>query len=683
MVFESTAGVRRRYLHWGGTPFNALFLSLGSDPGNWLGASGSFSVAVWVYLAGALVAGVVSEFLGRRGHAGGARAVCASAALACFLLHGLGLALHWGVALVGISFCFAQAWSLLRPVPAEQRRIQLVRAAREGGNDIWIGVMFLNFAAAGAVLLVWGYQAELGLAAEIAFWLSLSVSLAGSCVHEIVTGPGKLRPFVSVAAIVGAVVLLASRAPTRGYALTLVGVYQFIHGFSLWRARGGGEQLWRTLVGRPAWLLASSFLAMLTLGTILLTLPAATPDGQGLGELDALFTATSATCVTGLIVVDTATDLSQFGQLVVLALLQIGGLGIMTISTFAALLVGRQIGLREELAMEKTTGETSARAALRLVKFIVSTTAIVELAGAALLIPSFRGLGFGLGESTRLAVFHSISAFCNAGFSLFTDSLESVARGWAVPGVVAGLIVLGGLGFGVLQVLLFAGKGWRANAVHVRLVLAGSLALWLLGAALLFVFERGHGCLHDMPLVHAVKHAAFQSVTARTAGFNTIDMACLGDASSLLMCGLMFIGAAPGSTGGGVKVTTLLVLVLLARAVITGRESVTFAGRRIGTITVRNASALVFAALLIAFTGVLILLHSEDLPGRSVVFEVFSALGTVGLSQGVTADLSGLGKVTVVFLMYIGRIGPLTMLLLFVPRAGSRIRFPAANVMVG
>ncbi|NOY80577.1 MAG: potassium transporter Trk [Kiritimatiellaeota bacterium] len=546
----------------------------------------------------------------------------------------------------------------------------------------WLDALLLGSVSCGfAGLFVYGYGwgtfppliwTEVGLVAVV---------VAGSLAWEVGAWHGRsVRYRLWPMFLLAAAGFCAVRTPWRAGVVPILALRQLVVAWEIWREVRGGRAFWRHLTERPAQLLVGSFAAAILLGTLLLSLPAATADGRGLAQVDALFTGTSATCVTGLIVVDTGKDLSVFGQLVILGLIQAGGLGIMTISTFIALVLGRSIGLREEFAFKEAIGEQRTGRARRLVVFIVLSTACIEAVGAAVLAPGFRSAGYGWPRSVYLAVFHSISAFCNAGFSLFSDSLCGFVDRPGMVLVVSMLIIVGGLGFGVLYSLVRGiGRG-RRPGLHVQIVLATSLLVG--GGLLIYLFETGHAAAGG-GRAHTLLNAWFQSVTARTAGFNTVPISGLRQGTLVLLMLLMFIGGAPGSTAGGIKLTTFAVLVLAIRSVVVGRESVVVGGRRITPRTVIHAAVLAFlAAGVIAAVG-LVLMLSQDKPALPLLFEAVSAFGTVGLSMGVTPDLTSLGKLCIVLLMFVGRVGPLTLLVMMRPRRASAVDYPEAEVAIG
>lgn len=440
---------------------------------------------------------------------------------------------------------------------------------------------------------------------------------------------------------------------------------------------------WNWLTKRPAFLLVVSFASAIAFGTVLLALPASS-SGRPLAPIDALFTATSAVCVTGLIVVDTGGALSQFGEVVVLLLLQAGGLGIMTITTFLALIVGGDLGLRGEFAIREVVREERCRSAMRLLKFIVAVTLTVEFVGALSLLPAYIAMGTPWEQALYLAVFHSISAFCNAGFSLHADSLCGFRSMPAIPLIVSALVILGGLGFGVLYSTYAVVRHRFRNSFHAKQVLGCTLGLLIIGFVLLLGLEAISSARGGEAERLSLLDAFFQSVTARTAGFNTVEIARLSPSSQEVLMGLMFIGAAPGSTGGGVKVTTLMVLVAVVLAVVRGRDEVVLANRRIAFETVSKAIALVvLGMLLIGLAFVVLLITEAGMSPRALLFEAVSAFGTVGLSMGATSQLSLTGKLVIIALMFIGRVGILTLLLLLHPRRLSQLRHPLAELVVG
>ncbi|RMG55583.1 MAG: Trk family potassium uptake protein [Acidobacteria bacterium] len=441
---------------------------------------------------------------------------------------------------------------------------------------------------------------------------------------------------------------------------------------------------------KPAQMLALSFLFTIGVGTYFLTLPAATADQQGASFLNALFTATSATCVTGLIVVDTSTYWSRFGQTVILILIQIGALGIMTISTSAALLLGRRLGLRERVVLHEIFDEAMAEELIRLIRNIITLTFVIESVGFALLLVEFLGRAPSWTEALYQAVFHSVSAFCNAGFSLASDSLMGFVNDLGVNLIISTLIILGGLGYTVLGGIssLWPVKRrlrlrWRALSLHTKLTLVTSLALISLGTVLFFFFEFDNTLLH-LSLKDQIVAAYFQSVTARTAGFNTVDIGQLKPTTLFVLMILMFIGASPGSTGGGIKTTTVAVLILSVRSIIHQREEVEAFGRTISRTMIYKAAAIAVISLGVVLSLLLVLLAVEQGDFLALAFEAVSAFGTVGLSTGITPQLTTWGKLIIIIMMYVGRIGPLTLALAIgEPKRRLPIAYPQGRVWIG
>ena len=436
----------------------------------------------------------------------------------------------------------------------------------------------------------------------------------------------------------------------------------------------------------PAHQVALSFLLLIAVGTGLLLTPAATPPGQPLSLVDALFTATSAACVTGLVVRDTGTGFTPFGQGVILALIQLGGLGIMTLS-LAVFTLGGRLSLGKLSLVEQTlagTGDVEVRALLRLV--FLSTLAI-EAAGALLLWAAWAG-PLGAAGALWPALFHAVSAFCNAGFALWGDSLTRFAGSAATQLVVMALVVAGGLGFLVLHDL--ATRGRRRLGLHAKLALAVSGLLALGGMILLLALERGTSFAPLSPSERLLA-AGFQSVSARTAGFNTVDVALLSPASLWLLMGLMLVGGSPGSCAGGIKTTTAAIVAATTRARLLGRQHVNLFYRTLPPRLVQTAFALTTLALVSIALGLFALLVLEGEAVRTgrisvldLAFETVSALGTVGLSTGTTTELGGASRLVVSLLMFAARVGPLTLAAVVVGDAApGGWRHREEKVMVG
>lgn len=443
----------------------------------------------------------------------------------------------------------------------------------------------------------------------------------------------------------------------------------------------------------PPQLLAASVAGLILVGALLLSLPVAAAEGRTIGMVDALFTATSAVCVTGLVVLDTPGDLSFTGQVIVLALIQVGGLGYMTISTLIASALGRAITLQERLTLQEALNVQDLEGLVRFAGTVFRLTLLFELAGAAVLAARWWG-EFGP-AAIWLGVFHAVSAFNNAGFALWSDNLVRWRGDLTVNLVVTGLIITGGLGFLVMSEVLRLRRHRRvAFSLHTRLVITTSLALLAGGTVALLLLEWGNPrTLGGLPLGERVLAAWFQSVTARTAGFNTIDIGAMSAASLFVVMALMFVGASPGSTGGGVKTTTLSITVAALWATVRGDREPAMFGRRLTTETVARAffiSLIAFLALNIT-AGVVLVVESRSL--MATLFEVTSAFGTVGLSIGDASrgplSLAGYfgddGKLLIVAMMFVGRTGPLTLAFALARRGTARpkIRYPEGKVLIG
>ena len=452
----------------------------------------------------------------------------------------------------------------------------------------------------------------------------------------------------------------------------------------------------QALLRRPLPLLCLSFLLTISLGTLALMFPAATRDGLGAPFLVALFTSTSASCVTGLAVVDTGGYFSTFGHWVILGLIQVGGLGIMTITTTLALAFRTQMSVRTRGAMQELLEEETVLGFQRLLYSMCLITVTLEVLGALALYPSlaFAPDGRPLEPSERAfsALFHAVSAFCNAGFGLYPDNLVRFVGSPGVNLTVMALLTLGGLGFPVVTSLLDwktwrqrgLRGGWRFLPVHTRVVLVTSAALVAGGALAWLVLEWNHS-LAGLSLGQRLWASLFQSVSLRTAGFNSVDLAQLGTPMLLLSLVLMFIGGSPGGTAGGVKTTTVAVLALTFRALLHNRTEVEAMGRSVPVATVYRACAVTLISFGLLFMLAFLLFAAEPhLPFRELLFEAVSAFGTVGLSTGVTPRLSTAGKLVVCMAMFVGRLGPFTLALAVgLSKERASYSYPSTKIVVG
>lgn len=433
----------------------------------------------------------------------------------------------------------------------------------------------------------------------------------------------------------------------------------------------------------PNQVLVLGFLSLILLGTYLLHLPFASAREEPIKWIDALFTATSAVCVTGLIVLDTGNDFSLFGQWVILILFQIGGLGIMTFSTMFAFLLGRKISLRQRLIMQESLNQFSIGGLVRLAKYILLFTLFFEGLGTIFLYLNWHQLA-GSHDPLFLSFFHAVSAFCNAGFSLFGDSLEQFNLNIGVNLTFLILIVLGGIGFLVLIELYEFPKRHRVS-LHSKLVLVVTIILIVIGTVGIFLLERNNSeTLQPLLLKGRILGSLFQSTTARTAGFNTIPIGYLGNATLFLIIILMFIGASPTSTGGGIKTTTFSIAFLWMYYTLKGRRHLYLFCRQISNKILNNAWAILMLSMGWIFITTLLISYFEEFDFIELLFEIVSAFGTVGLSTGITSLLSPAGKIIIILTMFLGRLGPLSLALsLIIDRHPESIQYPTEHVMVG
>lgn len=425
------------------------------------------------------------------------------------------------------------------------------------------------------------------------------------------------------------------------------------------------------------------FAAAIIIGTLLLLLPIASSDGVAAPFSDALFTATSAVCVTGLVVRDTATCWSGFGQAVILTLIQIGGMGVVTVAVAIAMISGKKISLKQRSTMQEAISAHKVGGIVHLTGFIIRVTAFFELAGALLLAPGFCR-EFGFPKGIWYAVFHSISAFCNAGFDLMGtrapySSLTSFADSPLINAVIMTLIIVGGIGFLTWDDIRTNRLRFQRYRMQSKIILLTSALLIVLPGLYFFFFE-----FSSLPVKERILESLFQAVTPRTAGFNTADLTAISQTGSAVLIVLMLVGGSPGSTAGGMKTTTLAVLLSTAISVFRQREYSHFFGRRIEDRTVRNAITILMMYLVLFLTGGLILSRLESLPLLVCLFETASAIGTVGLTMGITPALGQISRLILILLMFVGRVGGLTLIFSAVSgNRGSTARLPQEKLTVG
>ena len=434
------------------------------------------------------------------------------------------------------------------------------------------------------------------------------------------------------------------------------------------------------------------FFALITIGTVLLMLPFATGDGSWNNPIVALFTATSAVCVTGLAVVDTGTDFSFWGQLTILLLIQLGGLGYMMLTTFLVLLIGRKFDLRQKFAIQESFDRPFLQGSNSLVTSIIATTLIFEITGIFLLLIVFAE-DYGLSDGLWLSIFHSISAWNNAGFSLFSDSLVGYQSSLLVNLVISALIIFGGIGYqAILEFYLWLRnvfsdrKAIFVFSLNFKVVVSTTVLLLVIGMIAFFFTEINNpATLGGLSLDNKILAAWFQSVTTRTAGFNSIDIGQMTTAGLFITMGFMFIGASPSGTGGGIKTTTLRVLFNCTKSALQGKDNVVLYQREVPSTLILKAIAVVFGtAASIVIVTILISLVEPDVNFIQLLFEVISAFATVGLSTGITASLNTTAKLILVFAMYIGRVSILLLIAAFIGDAKpTSLSYPEENLLVG
>jgi len=445
------------------------------------------------------------------------------------------------------------------------------------------------------------------------------------------------------------------------------------------------REIWGSFKVNPAQAIIMSFASIILLGSFLLYLPYSRPSGTTMRYIDALFTSTSAVCVTGLIVVDTGTAFSPVGKTFLLLLIQAGGLGIMTIAAFIQVSTGSEMSLYGRFSTAALLDQANIRNLYTIIKSIVLITFSIEVTGLLLFYPFFVHIIDSKWKAFFYSVFHAVSAFCNAGFSLYSDSFMRARSNPWVNIILISLIVSGGLGFTVL-INLFRRAVRRKKeriTVQTKLVLITSLILILFGAVNIYLLERD---ALFMEFSHHERFFAslFQSVTTRTAGFNTVDTSALRPRTLFVMSILMFIGASPGSTGGGIKTTTFFILILSIITILRDQRFNTIFKRRIPYAVINRAIAILVSAIGMIIFGTMLLSISEKFSFIQIYFETVSAFGTVGLSTGITPHLSDFGKIIIIVCMFIGRLGPLTMVLAIRNVQSPRlVTYPEERVMVG
>nr|WP_269847334.1 TrkH family potassium uptake protein [Paenibacillus sonchi] len=435
----------------------------------------------------------------------------------------------------------------------------------------------------------------------------------------------------------------------------------------------------------PPQILVLGFAAVILTGTLLLMLPVSSASGESLKFIDALFTATSATCVTGLVVVDTGTYFTVFGQIVIMVLIQVGGLGFMTMATLFALVLKRRISLRDRLILQEAMNQSSMEGIVRLIRKVLIYSLVIEAAAAALFALRWA-YDMPFGRAVYFGVFHAVSLFNNAGFDLFGEyrSLTGYVSDPVVNLVAMFLIVSGGIGFIVMSDLVDY-RRTRRLSLHSKVVLSMTAALIVIGTVVIFVFEfTNTRTLGPLNFGGKIWAAFFQSVTPRTAGANTVDIAGLRQASQFFIVILMFIGASPGSTGGGIKTTTFTLMIGAVISMLRGREDIVLFRYRLAQERVFKALTITLLALLLIVSVSMVLSTTEDRAFLMILFETTSAFATVGLSMGLTPELSQVGKILICLTMFAGRLGLLTLAYAIGPKKGKQLyKYPEGKMIIG
>lgn len=608
--------------------------------------------------------------------------IMATAALAGYVINSLPFALAAPTTALVVWLVVLWLSTSMWLVPGLPKLRRLAAVDVEGPARLSRVRMSLRVTAVVALMIALS-RSGASVEARIAVLLSLVVSLAWMARARSIGQSGRARTLIAAAVLAVLAVGVWGIESAGAVPLVLLALLAFVASSALRAFDASGVHRppwWERVLDHPARQLVSSFLALIFLGSLLLGLPVASSTGVPVAVVDAAFTAVSAVCVTGLVVLDTPHAWSFTGQIIILVLIQLGGLGIMTFATAFLRVFGHRLSLRQEGAVAEFTSQENRLELYGAVKMVLALTFVAEALGTVLLSSFFFAAGDPLGTAVWRGGFTAISAFCNAGFALQSDSLVGYATHAGVLHVVAALIVLGGLS---PAVILHALGRKRAGHLQTRLVLWTSAALLGLGT-LLIAASEWNNVLGDFSLVDKLHNAWFQSVTLRTAGFNSVDFAALRPATITVSLVWMFIGGSPGGTAGGIKTTTFVVLLLAVLSTVRGLASVSVFGRTIPHVTVYRAASI---ATLGFFTMVAMLLAiqlTQDIDTVAGLFEVVSALGTVGLSMGATGALDSVGKIVVMVAMFMGRVGSLTTLVfLMARRAGDRAQRPFGTVDVG
>lgn len=436
---------------------------------------------------------------------------------------------------------------------------------------------------------------------------------------------------------------------------------------------------------KPTQILILSFALLIFIGAVFLSLPIVSRDGQSVGFLNALFTSTSAVCVTGLVVVDTYTQYNLVGQVIIMLLIQIGGLGTMTMTTLIFLILGKKITLRERLIIQEALNQLTLSGLIKLIRYILAVTLVFEGTGALLLSLRFIKI-YGVKKGIYYGIFHSISAFNNAGFDLIGGfrNLTPFTEDPVICIVISLLIIFGGLGFSVIYDIL-SKRNFKKLRLHSKIVITMTVMLVTGGFIFFYILEHSNlNTLASLSPRGKVLASLFQSVTTRTAGFNTLSFSDMILPTKYITIFLMFIGASPGSTGGGIKTTTFASIIMMMHSVIGSKEDVEIYNRRIPKDTIFKAVTIIVVSILLVFTSSMLLTITENQGFLDILFETVSAFGTVGLSLGITTKLSGFGKIIIILTMFAGRVGPLTLAMaLSNIKRNTAIKYPEERILIG
>lgn len=443
------------------------------------------------------------------------------------------------------------------------------------------------------------------------------------------------------------------------------------------------EKLSDKITSNPPLYLTLGFAILIIIGGCILSLPIFTRSGKATNLVDSIFVASSASCVTGLTTVNTAEHWNTYGHILILILIQIGGLGVMTLATLFPLLLRKKIGLKSRRILKEQLNIDTLQGIMKLFRYVLVFTFLVEILGAILLSLRFVPI-FGMAKGLWYSIFHSVSAFCNAGFDLLGDSIYPYRNDNLINITLMSLVVIGGLGF-MVTAEIFRKKSFEKLSTHAKLVLIISASLIVIGTLAFYLIEsQAGGVLYKEGFKNSIMQSAFQSISARTAGFYSVKLNQMHDTSVLLLIILMVIGGSPGSTAGGLKTTTFGVLLLSTISIFKQEDEVTIFNKHIEPKIIRKALAIIMVYLGLIFIVIFILSLSENFKVIDISYEVSSAFATVGASRGITQDLSTLGKILITISMYLGRIGPMTMAYSLGLKSKTKyIRYPEANISIG